>query len=120
MSVNPLSRYKQPKKLETLALSRLGDWVAQQAELQMLPIALLSQRDTYEAQMTLGRNVEIIRTFLDINVPWMVHDLLVQETIRALSELLEKTKKSLGFRGCMGKFVSQMNKNNYYLSLQIA
>lgn len=104
-----MSRYKQPKKLETLALGKLGDWVAQQAELQMLPISMLSQRDTNEAQTTLARNVEIIRMYLDINVPWMLHDLLVQETIRALSELLEKTKQSLGFRGCMGKFVSQMN-----------
>lgn len=104
-----MSRYKQPKKLETLALSRLGDWVAQQAEWQMLPIAMLSQRDITKAQMTLSRNVNRIRAYLDCNVPWMLHDLLVKEAIRALSELLEKTKNSLGFRGCMGKFVSQMN-----------
>uniref|UniRef100_A0A2A4K3E7 Uncharacterized protein n=1 Tax=Heliothis virescens TaxID=7102 RepID=A0A2A4K3E7_HELVI len=110
-----MSRYKQPKKLETIALSRLGDWVAQQAEEQMLPIAMLSQRDTNEAQTTLSRHVHSIRSYLDINVPWMLHDLLVDETIRALSELLEKTKQSLGFRGCMGKFVSQMN--GHYLEV---
>lgn len=104
-----MSRYKQPKKLETLALSRLGDWVAQQAEELMLPITMLTQRDTNEAQAILARNVDVIRTYLDINVPWMLHDLLVSETIRALSELLEKTKQALGFRRSMGKFVSQMN-----------
>lgn len=104
-----MSRYKQPKKLETLALARLGDWVAKQAENQMLPIVILSKRDIEDAQLTLSRNVQTIRTYLDINVPWMLHDLLVQETIRALTELLEKTKESLGFRGCMGKFASQMN-----------
>ncbi|XP_035446441.1 uncharacterized protein LOC118273530 isoform X2 [Spodoptera frugiperda] len=104
-----MSRYKQPKKLETLALSGLGDWIAQQAEQQMLPIIMLSQRDTNEAQSVLTRNIDKIRVYLDINVPWMLHDLLVNETIRALSELLEKTKQSMGFRRNMGKFVSQMN-----------
>ncbi|CAH0603190.1 unnamed protein product [Chrysodeixis includens] len=108
MSV-PMSRYKQPKKLENLALCRLGDWVAQQAECQMLPIAMLSQKDPNTAQDTLSHNVDCIRAYLDVNVPWMLHDLLVNEAIRALTELLDKTKQSLGFRGCMGKFVSQMN-----------
>ncbi|XP_075992226.1 uncharacterized protein LOC142987386 [Anticarsia gemmatalis] len=108
MSVT-MARYKQPKKLETLALNRLGDWVAQQAEWQMIPIAMLSQRDINTAQSKLSHNIHSIRNYLDYNVPWMLQDLFANEAIRALTELLEKTKRSLGFRGCMGKFVSQMN-----------
>lgn len=105
-----MSRYKQPKKLESLALNKLGDWIAEQAELLMFPIAAEAQRDTTKAHMLLSRHVNSIRSYLDYNVPWMVHDLLSTEAIRALSTLLEKTKQSLGFRGSMpGKFVSQMN-----------
>lgn len=104
-----MSRYKQPKKLESLALYKLGDWVAQQAEWQTIPIAMLSQTNTNMAQTTLSRNIQHIRTYLDYNVPWMLQDLFANEAIRALSELLEKTKNSLGFRASMGKFVSQMN-----------
>ncbi|XP_072937292.1 uncharacterized protein [Epargyreus clarus] len=103
------SRYKQPKALECLALRSLGDWIAKQAELQMLPIASLAQQNPNKAQFTLSRSVENIRDHLDYNVPWMLHDQLALEAIRALSELCEKTKRSLGFRGSMGKFVSQMN-----------
>lgn len=105
-----MSRYKQPKKLESLALNKLGDWIGEQAELLMFPIAAEAQRDTTKAHMLLSRHVNSIRSYLDYNVPWMVHDLLSTEAIRALSTLLEKTKQSLGFRGSMpGKFVSQMN-----------
>lgn len=104
-----MPRYKQPKKLESLALNRLGDWLALQAEWQMTPIANLSQQDINTAQATLSNNIDTIRTYLSYNVPWMLQDLFADEAIRALSDLLEKTKRSLGFRGSMSKFVSQMN-----------
>ncbi|CAB3231102.1 unnamed protein product [Arctia plantaginis] len=104
-----MSRYKQPKKLEALALYKLGVWVAQQAEWQTIPITMLSQTNINMAQATLSSNIQHIRTYLDYNVPWMLQDLFANEAIRALSELLEKTKNSLGFRASMGKFVSQMN-----------
>lgn len=104
-----MPRYKQPKKLETLALIHLGDWVAQQAEWQIMPITKLSLRDINSAQEKLSNNISRIRAFLDCNVPWMLHDLFANEAIRALTELLEKTKRSLGFRLSMSKFVSQMN-----------
>lgn len=104
-----MSRYKKIKTLETLALNRLGDWIAQIAEHRMAPIGLLSQKDINVAQIALSQTVDCVRTYLEYNVPWMLHDLLANEAIRALSQLLEKTKQSLGFRVCMGKFVSQMN-----------
>lgn len=107
--VTDMSRHKQPSKLENLAICRLGDWVAQQAEIQMNTVAELSKRDISLAQNQLERNVTSLRAYVDYNVPWMVHDLLVTEVIKALSDLLERTKKSLGFRPSMGKFVSQMN-----------
>ncbi|XP_063617742.1 uncharacterized protein LOC134790751 [Cydia splendana] len=103
-----MSRYKQPQPLESLALSRLGDWIAVQAELLMAPISTQAQRDTTIAQISLSRHIDSIRNYIDYNVPWMVHDLLVTEVIRALSTLLETTKKA-HFRGSMGKFVSEMN-----------
>lgn len=105
--MNP--RYKQPKDLETLAIARLGDWVALQADRLMTPVAVQSLRDTVGAHMRLSKQIDLYRSYIDINVPWMVHDRLVKETIRALSELLEETKRSLGFRPSMGKFVNQMN-----------
>lgn len=104
-----MSRHKQPGRLENLAIIRLGDWVALQAEKCMAPISALNQRDMARAQALLTQQIEIVRNYLDYNMPWMLHDMLVIETIRALSELLEKTKGSLGFRGNMGRFVSQMN-----------
>lgn len=104
-----MSRHKQPGSLESLALVRLGDWVATQAAKYMVPIAALNQRDTSKAQASLSRQIEIIRNYLDYNMPWMLHDALVIEAIRALSDLLDKTKRSLGFRGSMGSFVSKMN-----------
>lgn len=104
-----MSRHKQPKKLEYLALNRLGDWVAKNAEMNMEPVADMAQRDHPGAHIFLSKIVDNTRTVLDYNVPWMIHDLLADQVIRALTELLDKTKKSLGFRGSMGKFVSQMN-----------
>ncbi|KAG6446200.1 uncharacterized protein LOC115440973 isoform X2 [Manduca sexta] len=104
-----ISRYKQPPKLEALALINLGKWIAEQAELRMAPMAMLSQKDTSAAQLALTKSINAIRTYLEYNVPWMLHDLLATEAIKALTDLLEKTKRSLGFRGSMGKFVSQMN-----------
>ncbi|XP_012548327.1 uncharacterized protein LOC105842077 [Bombyx mori] len=104
-----MSRYKQPNKLEKLALKSLGEWVAEQAQHHLQPITSLSMRDTNAAQSHLSKSINNLRNYLEYNVPWMLHDLLADEAIRALSELLEKTKSSLGFRGCMGKFVSQMN-----------
>ncbi|CAK1603210.1 unnamed protein product [Parnassius mnemosyne] len=123
-----MTRYKQPKKLENLALIRLGDWIAFQAETQMASAAKLAHESISKAQVVLVHNIDVIRFYLDINVPWMLYDSLAVETIRALSNLLEKTKNSLGFRGSMGKFVTQMNvivkmsevlftKNLTYLSI---
>ncbi|XP_026321541.1 uncharacterized protein LOC113231421 isoform X3 [Hyposmocoma kahamanoa] len=104
-----MSRHKQPKKLEHLALNSLGDWVAKKAEMNMEPVADMAQRDISGAHIILAKIVDSTRTFLEYNVPWMLHDLLADQVIRALTELLDKIKKSLGFRGSMGKFVSQMN-----------
>ncbi|GBP64108.1 hypothetical protein EVAR_8477_1 [Eumeta japonica] len=100
---------KQPRKLEMVALSLVGDWVALQAEELMAPVAGISQRDSVQAHAVLARKVDQLRCYLEYNVPWMVYDILAKEVIRALSDLLEKTKHSLGFRGSMAKFVSQMN-----------
>ncbi|CAG5021815.1 unnamed protein product [Parnassius apollo] len=97
-----MTRYKQPKKLENLALMRLGDWIAGQAERQMESAAKLAHESISNAQVVLAQNIDVIRFYLDINVPWMVYDSLAVETIRALSDLLEKTKNSLGFGGSMG------------------
>lgn len=104
-----MSRHRQPQKLQQLSINRLGDWVAQQAEMKMVLITELSHRDINGAQVMLAQNIERIRSYLHYNVPWLLQDLLATEVTRALSNLLEKTKKSLGFRGSMGKFVSQMN-----------
>lgn len=104
-----MPRYKEVKSLECLAISKLGDWIAQQAETLMLPSAALAQQHPNHAQTTLNRMIENIRSYLDFHVPWMLHDKLAHEAIKALSDLIEKTKHSLGFRGSMGKFVSQMN-----------
>lgn len=104
-----MSRHKQPQKLEHLALCSLGDWVAQQAELQMKPFMILSQKDSSAAHEALNKTVAKLRSYLEYNVPWMLHDLLAVEAIRALSDLMEKIKKSFGFRTAMEKFASKMN-----------
>ncbi|XP_039763137.1 uncharacterized protein LOC120635985 [Pararge aegeria] len=104
-----MARYKEVKTLECLALTKLGYWIAKQAEKLMLPTSILAQQHPNQAQITLNQNIENIRCYLDFHVPWMLHDQLVSEAIKALSDLMEKTKHSLGFRGSMGKFVSQMN-----------
>lgn len=104
-----MSRHKQPEPLEKMAIIRLGDWVALQAERAMLPIAAMSQKDMTGAQAKLSNQIDYLRSYLECNIPWMLHDSVVTEAIRALSELLDKTKRSLGFRGSMGKFVNQMN-----------
>lgn len=104
-----MTRYKEPKSLEKLSLIKLGEWVAKQAEIHMLPNALLAQNNPDKAQVTLNCNIENIRQYLDIHVPWMLYDKFATEAIKSLSDLLEKTKHSLGFRSSMGKFVSQMN-----------
>lgn len=104
-----MTRYKEPKRLESLALTKLGHWIANQAEIHMNPIALLAQQNPNKAQTTLNQHIENIRRHLNFFVPWMLHDKLVNEAIKALSELSERMKHSLGFRGSMGKFVSQMN-----------
>ncbi|XP_041978917.1 uncharacterized protein LOC121732944 [Aricia agestis] len=104
-----MTRYKETKTLENLALGKVGDWIAQLAETYMIPNSLLAQHNPNEAQVKLSNYVDNIRIYLDRNVPWMLHDDLAKETIKSLSNLIEKTKQSLGFRGSMGKFVSQMN-----------
>ncbi|XP_047545240.1 uncharacterized protein LOC113394590 [Vanessa tameamea] len=104
-----MTRYKEPKQLECLALIKLGEWIANQAETNMNPIALLAQQNPNTAQTTLNQKIENIRRYLDFYVPWMLYDKLANEAIKALSELSERMKHSLGFRGSMGKFVSQMN-----------
>ncbi|KAJ0181800.1 hypothetical protein K1T71_002522 [Dendrolimus kikuchii] len=104
-----MPRHKQPVTLEASSLIALGNWIADRAEHQMIPITKLSQKDTTKAQEALTEYIDCIKAYLQYNVPWMLHDQLTNETVRSLWELLEKTKHSLGFRGCMGKFVSQMN-----------
>lgn len=103
------SRYKQPKTLQCLSLIRLGSWIGQQAEMHMNSATVLGQHNPKQAQATLAHKVDHIRNYLDFHVPWMLHDQLASEAIKSLEELLEKTKKSLGFRGSMSKFVFQMN-----------
>ncbi|CAK1549856.1 unnamed protein product [Leptosia nina] len=103
------TRYKQPGTLQSLSLTRLGTWIALQAELQLNPTAVLAQTNPKEAQATLANKVSIIRNYLEIHIPWMLHDGLAREAIGALSDLLEVTKKSQGFRISMSKFVGQMN-----------
>lgn len=75
----------------------------------MIPVAQLAQKDTEKAHQLLSKNVSQVRLYLLYNVPWMLYNKLYYEVIKSLTELLEKTKKSMGFRGSMGKFVSQMN-----------
>ncbi|CAH0404775.1 unnamed protein product [Chilo suppressalis] len=104
-----MSRYKQPQNLERLALHKMGDWVSQQTELQMKAFNEVAQKDSNAAHLALEKTVENLRLFMEYNVPWMLHDLLLTETIRALTELLEKIKKSFGFRRAMEKIVSRMN-----------
>lgn len=104
-----MSRYKKAPTLESLALYSLGNWVACQAELQMQPYAALCQRDPSAAYDALNKTVAQLRSCLEYNIPWMLHDMLAEEAIRALSELMEKIKKSFGFRSAMEKFASQMN-----------
>lgn len=104
-----MTRHKEPKTLEKMSLIKLGEWVTKQAEIHMIPTASLAQKNPDKAQAILNCNIEIIRQYLYIHVPWMLYDKFANETIKSLSGLLEKTKHSLGFRGSMGKFVSQMN-----------
>lgn len=104
-----MSNFKQPQTLEKTALYYLGEWVACTAESLMTPVANLAHKNTEKSQQELSRHVQKIRLYLSYNVPWILYNHLAAEVIRSLSELLEKTKKSLGFRGSMGKFVSQMN-----------
>ncbi|XP_032529664.2 uncharacterized protein LOC116779475 [Danaus plexippus] len=104
-----MTRYKETVSLEELALVKLGEWIAKQAENRMYPTALLAQQNPQESQIILNQYIEAVRSYLDINVPWMLHDKLAKTTIASLSDLIEKTKSSLGFRGSMAKFVSQMN-----------
>lgn len=104
-----MSRYKQPKNLEEISLTRLADWVAEQAELQMKVTGVIAQRDTSTAQAALIKTIGNIRRYLEYNVPWMLYDSLTTETIRALTELIDKIKEALGFRISMGKFVSEVN-----------
>ncbi|XP_014358457.2 uncharacterized protein LOC106710804 [Papilio machaon] len=123
-----MSRYKQPEKLEKLALRKLGDWIALQAEIQMVPAVGVAQENISNAQVVLANSINFIRSYLDFNVPWMLYDSLAEMTIKALSDLIEKTKNSYGFRISMGRFVTQMNvivkmtevlftKNITYLSI---
>lgn len=104
-----MPRHKEPLTLESSALIALGNWIADRAEQQMIPMTKLSQKDTTKAQHALTEYIDIIKAYIQNNVPWMLHDKLTNETIKSIWDLLEKTKHSLGFRGCMGKFVSQMN-----------
>ncbi|CAG9784467.1 unnamed protein product [Diatraea saccharalis] len=103
-----MSRFKQPLNLECLALHKLGDWISQQAELQMKIFNEVAQKDSSSAHLALEKAVVNLRCYMEYNVPWMLHDLLLAETIRALAELLENIKKSFGFRA-MDRIVSRMN-----------
>ncbi|CAF4760657.1 unnamed protein product [Pieris macdunnoughi] len=124
------SRYKQPNTLQRMSLIRLGNWIAQHAELHMTSVTIQAQYNPQEAQATLANKVDHIRKYLDFHVPWMLHDQLVNEAINSLNQLLDKTKNSMGFRASMSTFIAKMNvivkmtetlftKNLTYVSIDV-
>lgn len=100
---------KQPRRLEDLALTGVADWVAKIGEDLMPSISEISRRDNLQSAELLASGVACLKEILDINIPWMLYDKFGEEIFRSISNLLEKTKASQGFRGSMSKFMSKMN-----------
>lgn len=104
-----MPKINQPKSLEDLSLGRVADWIAKIGEDLMPSIELLAREDHAKAIGILSSKVQILRLLLEYNIPWTLFDQFAHEIYRSISELLEKTKQSQGFRGSMARFISKMN-----------
>lgn len=82
---------RQPKDLQHLAIVKTGDWIAVLAETLMLSMLELYKVNITEAEALLSRYIDTIRTYLDIKVPKIYHDMITAETIRALKETFNQT-----------------------------
>lgn len=83
---------KQPEELEQMAIVKIGDWIAHQAEKLMVPISELHEVDAAKAEASLSRYIDIIRSCLDVSVPRIYHDTIANEALRALKKLSKSLK----------------------------
>lgn len=86
----PMYLLRQPERLESLALAKLGRWIAVQAEIIIPTLQELRERDDILAEALLSRLIETIRSRLACNVPRMLFNALSDTTTRALSMLCPK------------------------------
>lgn len=84
---------QQPKKLECMAIVKLGQWMAVKVT-KLMPLSLPRQSDATKAELLLSRQIELIRKFIDRNVPKMLHNKFVFEAIRELSQLFYRIEHS--------------------------
>ncbi|XP_077293807.1 uncharacterized protein LOC143916541 [Arctopsyche grandis] len=104
-----MPKIKQPDTLENMALVGVADWIAKIGETVMPCIEEIAKNDNTSAKKILASKVHVLRSLIEYNLPWMLFDRFADEVFRSISELLERTKQSQGFRGSMSKFISKMN-----------
>lgn len=80
---------QQPRTLESWAKDQLGKWFSNEIEKLTAPIVKLAQRDLKQTGVLLTKQIEMIKKYLESNVPKILHDMFTAEAMKALKNLLD-------------------------------
>lgn len=104
-----MPKFRQPKRLETLALKKSSEWLCRTG-MQMIPqVVKASKIDNKVAIEELRCIIEIAHDLFERFVPFYLYKPLTDEVIKGISELVEKCKEAIEFKANMAKFLAQVN-----------
>lgn len=104
-----MPRRKEVHSLETLALRAVGEYVTTLGQRLISSICGLIVADPSVSAQFLQNRIDWLNTLLISSVPYYLYDKMAVEVLKAVQQLIERTKKTYSQHSCMVTFVNEMN-----------
>lgn len=104
-----MPKRKEVPSLEKLAMKGVGLFVTSFGQRLIGPIRCTTFSDPNKGACFLQSNISFINSLLISSVPYYLYDRLAIEVLKAVQQLIEKTKKTFDQFSPMHSFINEMN-----------
>lgn len=104
-----MPKRKEVRSLEDLALKAVGLYVTSVGQLLVNPVCFPSYSEPTMGAHFLQINIDQLNSLLISSVPYYLYDRMAIEVLKAVQQLIEKTKKTYSHHSPMTVFVNEMN-----------